>query len=350
MGISTSGQVNESFSFWFELYHPYALDVTTTNSLVVSDLMTATSQPIAIVATGSTTAPLTLNMPIREGRYEMRAYFQNSTSLETIQSSVLVVNSTSWISLSNACQPQPVQSPSVSYAASLTNGQSNWPRSLYVMYRTFGVEGVVAYPVRANVSSVNFVAAPWNQSLNDVKVNASPESGILQTSQVGNSLFVLATQYPVRLDYSLDISGGQGLEAGTLILTSSYATQTERVNLAMLTVHVLSDQMAPTTLEVTGPKGVSITSGLVGTNQTSSFLLPTGSYTVTASQAGNTQTAQVGLTDGLAASVTLNFSTFLTFEIILVVTAALAAIANVLIWVLRSRSLSSRMASSTKGP
>ena len=348
VGISTSGHVNESFSFWFELYHPYALDVTTTNSLVVDDLMTASSQPVAIVASGTTTAPLTLNMPIREGRYEMRAYFQNSTNLEAVQSSVLVVNSTSWVSLTNACQPQAIQSPSVSYAASLTNGEANWPRSLFVMYRTFGVEGVAAYPVNPNLSSVNFVVAPWNESLQDVKVNASPQNGILQTSQVGSSLFVLASDYPVRLDYSLDISGGQGLESGTLILTSSYATQTEKVNLAMLTVHVLSDQTAPTTLVVSGPKGVSITSGLVGSNQTSSFILPTGSYTVTASQAGNSQTEQVGLTDGLAASVTLNFSTFLTFEIILVVTAALAAIANVLIWVLRSRSLSSRMSATSK--
>jgi hypothetical protein len=42
--------------------------------------------------------------------------------------------------------------------------------------------------------------------------------------------------------------------------------------------------------------------------------------------------------------VTLNFSAFLTFEVILIVTAIMAAIANVSIWILRSRSLSSRLA------
>jgi len=348
VGIATSGQVNESFSFWFELYHPYALDVTTANSLVVNNLMTAASQPIAIVASGTTSAPLTLNMPLAEGRYEMRAYFQNSTSLDAVQSSVLIVNDSSWVSLSNACQPQAIQSTNVFYSASLTNGQDNWPRSLYVMYRTFGVEAVASYPVKADLSSVNFIAIPWNQSLNDVKVNVSPAAGILQTSQVGSSLFVLASQYPVRIDYTLDISGGHSLASGSVLVEGSYATQTSKLNLAKLTVHVLSDQTAPTTLEVTGPQGVNITSELVGSNQTSSFLLPTGSYTVMASQAGNSQTAQVGLTDGLASSVTLNFNTFLSFEIILVVTAALAAIANVLIWALRSRSLSSRMASPSK--
>jgi len=116
------------------------------------------------------------------------------------------------------------------------------------------------------------------------------------------------------------------------------------VEMAKLTVHVLSDQTSPTTLLVTGPHGVNITSGLVGSNQTSSFLLPTGSYSVTASQGGNSQSAQVALTDGLATAVTLNFSAFLTFEVILIVTAIMAAIANASIWILRSRSLRSRLA------
>ena len=347
-GIATSGQVNESFSFWFELYHPYALDISTANSLVVNDLMTAASQPVAIVSAGTTGAPLTLNMPLNDGRYELRAYFQNSTSLDVVQRSVLVVNESSWVSLSDQCQPQAIQSTSVSYSASLTNGQDNWPRSLYVMYRAFGIEAVASYHVKANLSSVDFVAIPWNQTLQDVKVNVTPAAGILQTSQVGSSLFVLASQYPVRLDYSLDISGGHSLASGSVVMEGSYATQTSKLTLAKLTVHVLSDQTAPTTLDVTGPQGVNITTGLVGNNQTSSFLLPTGSYTVMASQAGNSQTAQVGLADGVASSVTLNFNTFLSFEIILVVTAVLAAIANVLILILRSRSLSSRMASPSK--
>ena len=347
-GVATSGQVNETFSFWFELYHPYALDISTANSLIVNDLMTASSQPIAIVSAGSVTAPLNLNMPLNEGRYELRAYFQNSTSLEVVQKSVLVVNATSWVSLSDDCPPEAVQSTSVSYSASLTSGQTNWPRSLYVMYRTFGIEAVESYPVNANVSSVDFLATPWNQTLQDVKVNVSPGPGVLQTSEAGSTLFVLASKYPAQLSYSLDISGGSGLATGSVTLKEAYSTQTSKLNLAKLTIHVLSDQTAPTTLQVTGPQGINITTGLLGANQTSSYILPAGSYSVTAAQGDNSQMAQVGLTDGLASAVTLNFSTFLTFEIILIVTAILAAIANVAIWLLRSRSLSNRMAGQTK--
>ena len=216
------------------------------------------------------------------------------------------------------------------------------------MYRTFGIEAVESYPVNANVSSVDFLATPWNQTLQDVKVNVSPGPGVLQTSEAGSTLFVLASKYPAQLSYSLDISGGSGLATGSVTLKEAYSTQTSKLNLAKLTIHVLSDQTAPTTLQVTGPQGINITTGLLGANQTSSYILPAGSYSVTAAQGDNSQMAQVGLTDGLASAVTLNFSTFLTFEIILIVTAILAAIANVAIWLLRSRSLSNRMAGQTK--
>jgi len=347
--VLTSGEVNESTSFWFELYHPYGLDVASANSVVVSDLMTAESQPVALASNAASAATLTWNMALREGRYDLRAFFQNSTSLDVIQSRVLIVNDSSWVSLSDSCPPQTVQSQDVSYSSSLTGGQASWPRTLYVMYRTFGVEAVASYPVMANLSSVNFVASPWNQSLPDVKVNVSPAPGILQSSQEGSSLFVLASQYPVQLHYSLDIGGGNGVAQGSVTLDGSYATQTETLGLAKLTVQVLGGQSSPTSLGVTGPQGVSIASGLVGNNQTTSFLLPTGSYTVTGSQAGNSQTTQVSLTDGFAATVTLNFNAVPSLEIILVVTAVVAVIANVLVWAFRSRSLGSRMASASKG-
>lgn len=344
INVTTIGVVNQTFSFWFQLFHPYSLDSPGANSLVVSNLLTAESKPVTFASTGSTNTTLALNAPLREGRYDFRAYFQDSTSLDVVQSRLLVVNDSSWISLSTSCQPQLVQSQNVSYSASLTRGQLNWPRSLFVMYRNFGVESVASFPVRANLSSVDFVASPWNAPLQGVKVNVSPGPGIAQTSQAGSTLFVLASHYPLELNYSVDINGGHDVAQGTVRLDGSYSALSTDLKLAKLTLHVLSDQTSPTTLSVTGPQGVSITTGLLGSNQTSSFILPGGSYTVKASQGGDSQSAQVALTNGLATAVTLNFSTFLSFEIILIVTAIMAALANVVVWVLRSRSLGSRLA------
>jgi hypothetical protein len=272
--------------------------------------------------------------------------------LEVFQSRVLILNDSSWISLSSTCLPQTVQSSGISYSANLTIGQADWPRTLYVMYRTFGVEAVNSYPVNANLSSVNFVASPWGKPLQDGKATLSPSSGVLQTSQEGGSLFVLASQYPVQLNYSLGFRGGVDLAQGSVTVDGSYSTQNIEVNSAELNVRVLGDQGSPTTLEVTSSQGANITTapGPAEGNQTVSLFLPTGSYTVTALQAGGeSESAKVGLTDGLATAVTLNFNATPTLEIILAVTAAIAAVANVLIWTLRSRSLSSRMARRSKG-
>lgn len=347
-GLSTLG-VLEPVSFWFELYQTYALNEGGTNNLVADNLKAAQSQPLDIISDGPTTTVLSWNTPLRAGRYDLRAYFQNSTNLEVFQSSVLILSDSSWVSLSNTCLPHLVQSSGISYSKSLTTGQGDWPRTLYYMYRTFGVEAVVAYPVRANVSSVNLEASPWNASLQDAKVSVTSSAGVLQTSQEGSSLFVLASGYPAQLNYSLDIGGAVDISQGALTLDGSFTTQTLEVRLAELTVHVLSDQNSTVTLDAKGSHGVNVTSGPVGSNHTMALFLPTGSYNVTASQAGESQSAQIGLTDGVAAAVTLNLNAFMGLETILAVTAAIAVIANILVWTLRSRSTRSRFSTRAKG-
>ena len=342
--VGMTGQAKSSFNFWFELIHPYALEAPDSNSLLVDDLTAAQSQPVNFVTAGTVNATVNWNMPMREGRYDLRAYFQNATSLDVFESRLLVVNSSSWVSLSNACEPETVQSSDVTYSASLLNGQDTWPNRMYVMYRTFGVEDVSSYIVKANLSSVYFVSSPSGALLHNFTVNAAPTPGV-QTTQGGDSLFVLAGKYPVRLNYTMDFAGGHDVAQGSVTVSESGTATNSELKLAQLTVHVLSDQSAPASLQVKGPSGIQFTAAL-GTNLTASYVLPAGSYTVTASQGDNTESAQTALVSGAAASVTLNFNTFQSFEIILIVTAIMAAVANVAVWVLSSRSLRARLASS----
>ncbi len=337
LSILTLGVLNTPFSFWIELYHTYSLDEGGTSNLVAYSMEAAQSQPIDVAALGPTAATLTWNAPLRAGRYDLRAFYQNSTGLEVSQTEILVLNDSSWVSLSSSCIPQALQSSDISYSASLTAGQSSWPRTLYYMYRTLGVESVVAYPVRANLSSVNFVASPWGEPVQDAKVSVTGSPGIVQTSRAGGSLFVLASEYPAQLNYSLGMGALGGLAQGTLNVASQYATQTVDVSLARLTVHLLGGQGSPITVEAAGTNGVDVTRGPIGSNLTAALYLPTGSYTVTASQAGASQSAQVGVADGVASAVTLNFNAIPSLEIILAATAAIAAVANVLVWSLRSR-------------
>jgi hypothetical protein len=357
--VAAIGDVTEPFSFWIELYHPYALDVMNTSNLEAENLLAADSQPLAFDTSGTANVTLAWNMPVLEGQYEMRAYFRNSTSLDVVDSSILILNESSWVSLTDDCVPQAVKSSHISYSASLTNGESNWPATFYLMYQTFGVEGVASYPVMANLSSVDFTFPPWKEPSLNVNVNGSTSTGVLETSQEGSTLFVLSSQYPAKVAYTLDVNGEDDLANGTAILVKSHPTLTEPVSLALLTVQVLSNRNLPTILDVTGPPGVNIiSSSAVGVNQTASFFLPTGTYTVTGSQANESQSAQTSVKAGLADSLTLTFKTvvatpapekssYVTFEIVLVATAVVAAVMIVavrVLRVLRSRSLRARMA------
>jgi hypothetical protein len=356
--VAAIGNVTEPFSFWIELYHPYALDVMNTSNLEAENLLAADSQPLAFNTSGTANVTLAWNMPVLQGQYEMRAYFRNSTSLDVVDSSILILNESSWVSLTDDCAPQAVQSSHISYSASLTNGESNWPATFYLMYQTFGVEGVASYPVMANISSVDFTFPPWREPSLSVNVNGSTSAGVLETSQEGSTLFVLSSRYPAKVAYTLDVNGEDDLANGTAILVKSHPTLTEPVSLALLTVQVLSNRNLPTILDVTGPPGVNISSSAVGVNQTASFFLPTGTYTVTGSQANESQSAQTSVKAGLADSLTLTFKTvvatpapekssYVTFEIVLVATAVVAAVMIVavrVLRVLRSRSLRARMA------
>ncbi len=350
-GVAATGGVIEPFSFWFELYHSYAIDIMNTNNLASENLMAADSQPVPFSTNGTATTNLEWNAPVHEGLYEMRAYFQSSTALDVVQGTVLVLNDSSWVSLTTACPPQAVQSSDISYSTSLTGGPSSWPTTFYLMYQTFGVDAVASFPVTANLSSVKFTFSPWKET--SLNVSVSPSAGVLETTQVGSSVFVLSSQYPTSVAYTLNINGEKDIAKGTATLVKSYSTVTEQISLGLLTVHVLSERNLTTTLDVTGPSGVNISSGPVGVNQSASFLLPAGTYTVTGLQANKSQSAQTSVKDGLADSLTLTFLTVTTssgglpyamVELILIATAAIAAVANLARWVFRSRSLRARTA------
>jgi hypothetical protein len=352
--MEVSGTVNESSSFWFELYHSFGLYTANSNSVKTDDLMAAASQPTILYTNANSTTTLSWDTPLRAGRYNLRAFFQNATSLDVVQSSVLIVNASSWLSLSSSCEPIPVQSQSINYSESLSTSPTSWPRTLYVMYRTFGVESFISYPVNANVSSMRFIASPWNQPLQDATIDVSPTANILQTSQDGSSLFVLASRYPAQLNYSLNIGGAKARYQELTI--EGNGSQTAAIDMAKLVVKVagspgstLVGTSATTTIavDVTGSDGLNITETAKG-GQSVSFVLPAGSYTVTATQGGASQTTQVGLSNGVETTISLTLSTLPTLEIILVITAVIGALGNLIVWTLRSKRLSLNKARSTQ--
>ena len=277
----------------------------------------------------------------------MRAFFQNSTSLAVSESSVLVLNSSSWVSLA-ACPPQQVKSSGISYSAPLTDGQASWPRTIYYMYRESGVEAVASFPLKANVSSVAFEASPWGEPVQDAQVSVATTRGVHQTATAGGAHIILASSDPADVNCSLSIGGAVALSPRVLTIQDAYSTQTVEVDLAQLTVHLVGDQASPITLDVSGPDGLDISTAPAGSNRTLSLFLPAGPYSLTASQGEHSATAQLELSVGAAETSTLNLNGLTSLETFLVVTAAIAAVANILVWALRAKDSRQRVPAAPK--
>lgn len=336
VGVTVLGLFNEPLSFWFQLYQSYALDANGTTNLLSYDLMAAQSQPIDISGSGHIPASFTWNAPIRAGRYDLRAFFENSTGIAVSHYSVIVMNQSSWVPLTAACSPQPLQASGIAYSANLTGGEASWPRTLYYMYRVSGVEAVTAYPLRANVSSVDFLASPWSEPLQDALVRVTSSTGVAQTAQQGGSLFVLASSYPAQLNYSVEV-GGTEVQQGSSTFETDNSVRVVDVKLSQLKVEFSTAAQSPISLNVQGPSGLVVTRTIQGNEGTAYLFLPGGSYTLTASQAGQSQSTHADLIDGQAASTSINFGTLVVFEDVLVATAVVAGLANVVVFALRSR-------------
>jgi hypothetical protein len=338
--VTTDGLVNSSFDFWFELYHPYAYDSPGSSVLTLKDLRVGESSPILIGEAGKTNTSVSWALPPREGRFEVRAFFQNSTVFEVSESRVLILDTGTWTPL-DSCQANPVGTQGLTFDANLSGGPAKWTSQLYLMYRSFGVEGVARIPVAANLSSVTFLASTWQQPIQDARVDVAPDPGMLQSSEQGSTLYLLASRYPLTFNYSVGI-GGIRVAAGSMSVPRPFSSENSSVGVARLDLHVVGSNSSLGALEIAGPTGAVLTQQ-VGVNRNSTFYLPAGTYTVTGVQGGDSQTAKVTLTSGSASSVTLDLTTVVRLEVILLVTGLIAAVANVLILALRSRGFRSRI-------
>jgi hypothetical protein len=315
--VATAGTIDSPFAFSFELYYPYAFNAMGTNTLVTSNLRAAESQPILVNSSATSSASLQWNFPTRDGRYEMKSFFQSATGLVASEGRILMVNG-SWASL-DSCTNDSLASQNFALEDSVVNGPNHWPKSIYLMYRVFGVEGVSSAPVSAGLSGVSFLASTWRVPLQDVKVEVAPDPRILQVSEQANSVYVLASQYPFALNFSVAIGGSQAA-SGSMTIESPYTLTNSSVNVGRLTVLVLGDGGAEAVVQVFGTTGGNITR-LVNGSQSSSFYLPAGSYRVAASDGFNSLSTTVALTDGSDSTVKLDIGTFQSLEVALTLTA-----------------------------
>jgi hypothetical protein len=155
-------------------------------------------------------------------------------------------------------------------------------------------------------------------------------------------VYVLATQYPLTINFSVAVGGSQAAPS-SLTIENPYTLTKGNVSVARFTVLVISDDnSAKAVVEVFGATGVNITR-LANVGQSSSFFLPAGSYRVTATQGLNSLSAMATLTNGSDNTVKLDLSTFQRLEVALTLTAVVGVVSILLYWAVGSWNLKPRL-------
>lgn len=342
--LSTNASFNSPLTFWLELYHPFSFNINGTTEFVSRNMRAATSTPILISSQGESNASLSWEISPRLGRYEARAFFESSSGLYVVQVRILIPDHESWLSL-DSCQLTKVSSSSISYLTSLRGDPSTWPRGVYLMYRVFGVESTLLMPVSLKLSKITLVAGPWAVPVDDLHVRLEPNLSLVQYTSVNGTVYVSARSYPMHLNFSVAI-GSHFVGAGVVDFFMPYSVKRASLSVGKLSVHILN-QAAPSAGAVVKVSDSYNETILKTTNidAYANFFVPAGTYSVTASLAGQSRTTRVAVSDGIETDLNIELPTTTpaqpeapaSLQGILIITGAIGVVVNVFVWLVRPR-------------
>jgi hypothetical protein len=307
VNVSLQSSSNANFTFWFELYHAYSysLSPAAPQVVVAREIRVAASQATFLtVGSRSATVSLRPEMSMRTGRYLIRAFFESPAGLTVTETSILIPNSRSWVSLA-ACQLQNVTAPDLSFPLTLSSDPGNWPRAAYFMFRSGGVEGLSYAAIRLNISSLVFVAQPWGVRISTFNIGVTPGPGLQELSTSNGTVYSVLNGSLAFVNYSVGL-GNETFLRGTAELRP-YVSSIVGVNLSRLIVTVENNGRTV----VGGSVGLHDQMGLfqnITTNDQgkATFYLPAGSYSVRASELNNSATEVVTLFWGQGVSIVLD--------------------------------------------
>lgn len=283
--VSASGAAN-GFTGWLELYTSRAFQ---NGGTVVSDeTMAAKSQGIFHLNSTSITDQVVLNpdLALRPGRYDLRAYARGPSGLTSYDAPFLLLNGTDWVSLGSCTQRASISSSSFHLTTSMDGPSSTWPRKLYTMYTSEGVDGVTVSTVPVSEAKIDIKNNATSGLLTGVDITASGV-GVQSWSGYNSAVYVIGTSYPLTVNVTLGFEK-VSQESFDVRIPGPFQQVPLRVEAGTLAVSLAANgrPLANATVRVTsaGSQRPVLFSSDVHGNLT--LTLPPGDYEVNASLGG----------------------------------------------------------------
>ncbi|MGI0079804.1 MAG: carboxypeptidase-like regulatory domain-containing protein, partial [Nitrososphaerales archaeon] len=337
---------SQDFEFWIELYYQYSYRASGPISSFFSTYQEAAlTDPVLISPLNEYAHPVLKTLVgMRSGAYELRTFFESGGNLSVEQTTILVQGaSLHWIWL-GGCTMSSLNGPTFITSSTLSNSSNDWPTTLFLSYKVDGLSFYILQPLDIQIGGFSLFINAFQQVPTNIGIEVNVSKGVYEV--VGESVFLASLTPAIQINYSLSF-GGKMFQSSAPTYYTTFAKQ--EVNLGRMSAIVTHDgkgyQNATVTLLNDALDGnVTLLSGPQGN---ATFFGPPGSYTLSVSVNGSTITKSVSLEAGQSniEQISLDPSSGglllspgeLDIVILASVVASLGILANLWIWIFKSR-------------
>ena len=333
--VFTVTGTSSSLSIWLELYSRYSYEIGGGN-IISQNLLVATTPVLAVSPPGANqSVPLDLQMPLREGRFDLRIFDRTSAGLSLHDTEFLRTADGAWVSLSDCTSTANAYSSAVSLATNLDSANSTWPRQLLTMYAMAGVESYTEIAVPGGEAAIHYQEFPVGLPLTGVEITPSAP-GLLPSDwdTYNGSVYLLTGGLHGTVNINLAFSG-IAFDTTNVSIPGPYSSKSISVEAGTIVISA-TQQGEPLTnatiaVGIPGSQGVAIKTNPTGST---SLLLPQGTYFVSAAYGGASSSRTVQVASGRSYTVSIDLApqeTPVTLYL-LVALGVGGVIANVYFW------------------
>jgi hypothetical protein len=234
------------FTFSYELYANYTYALPSGHGYMNSEVEVARSNSVLVQGQGQTLNVTVSNLAsLRDGRYLLRAFFENGNAGQISDTTLLLTSptSTSWFWLGSCSKLNSAGPPSISFEQNLTGPVSEWPRFLYLMYQVVpGIDDFANISLNLNLNRIIFVLNPNQITLPaDIQISQDPTTSsnkAIQSVDIGNdgSVYIITNGlYPISATFDL-LFAGKPFATESVVLQSSNNDVLKNVSLGELAI------------------------------------------------------------------------------------------------------------------
>jgi hypothetical protein len=343
VGISLAGSssnvtatgITSPLSIWLELYSQYSYQ-TGGGGIASRNLLVATTPVLeATPPTASLQGQLLQQMPIRQGRFDVRIFDRTSAGLALHDAQFLRTANGTWVQLGGCTSQAKAYTAQLSLTTDLDSANSTWPRQLLTMYSMIGMESYTEVGIPGSEAAFHIRDFPDGKPLTGVGITPSAPGLIPSEWDVTNSsVYLLTTSLPGAIAVRLSFSG-VALDTLNVSIPGPYSSKSLAVDAGTLDVSASqSGKTLPnSTMSVAtaGSQPVVVKQAPLGG---ASLLLPPGNYTVSATYGGVSSSRGVVVTPGHISSVSLDLTQQpVPVALYLLIAAGIGGIiANIFLW------------------